>query len=286
MDKWSLYQVSRVLTIHSLHTAFHQFYDKGYDFKGEVHNFWELVFISEGSAVIAKDDRIFTLDRGNIAFHPPMEFHRIWSEDSAFRLLVISFSADSSVLEKLSEGVFVLNIAQQERLVELVEDIRKSFFMHASTAGSTGASLIAMQQAVTGLELLLLDILKMESTDKTVLKTHSAQEFSRVIEIMNGHIDENLSVPELAKLSNLGLSNLKKIFQMYAGTGVGKYFLKLKMNRAIHLLENGMSVSEVSEQLGFSTQSYFSYAFRRETGRAPKAFKETPALYENKGGSR
>ncbi|MGN1059475.1 MAG: helix-turn-helix domain-containing protein, partial [Clostridia bacterium] len=136
-----------------------------------------------------------------------------------------------------------------------------------------GESPASVQAVALHLELLLLDILKLDGLEKKADKTRSARDFSRVVEIMNQHIGENVSVPELARLANLSVSNMKKIFQKYAGTGVSKHFTRLKIIRAMQLLEGGLTVSEVSEQLGFSSQNYFSYVFRRETGRLPRTFK-------------
>ena len=64
----TFYQIPRILTVHSIHTAFHIAHDEHFSFEGEMHNFWELVFISEGKASIAKDNRIFNLGSGDIAF--------------------------------------------------------------------------------------------------------------------------------------------------------------------------------------------------------------------------
>jgi AraC-like DNA-binding protein len=50
---------------------------------------------------------------------------------------------------------------------------------------------------------------------------------------------------------------------------VHKYFLTLKIKTATVLLKGGMSVSEVSDTLGFSSQGYFSATYKRETGNNP-----------------
>ena len=51
-----------------------------------------------------------------------------------------------------------------------------------------------------------------------------------------------------------------------------KYLLKLKINVAKKLLQDGRQVSVVAENLGFASQSYFSKAFKRETGFTPSDF--------------
>ena len=80
---------------------------------------------------------------------------------------------------------------------------------------------------------------------------------------------------EIAAAVHLSVSALKRIFKKYAGMGVHKYFLKLKLKTAIELLENGDSVTEIAKKLNFSSQAYFTNVFKRETG-------ESPSLYRNK----
>ncbi len=269
----TFHQVPRVLKVRSINTAFSRAYDEDFYFAGEMHNFWELVFIREGRAGVAKDDRIFNMGEGDIVFHPPMEFHRLWSDGGPFSAVIMSFAAKGEIMQGLSQGVFTLAHSQQKEILALMQEIEDVFLMDDVFLKGAKDSLVAVQKAVSHLELFLLDILEMDISKKKVLKTQSAKDFARVVERMNEHIDENLSVPEIARLSNLSVSNLKKIVKKFAGTGVNKHFLQLKMIRAISMLENGQSVSEVSEELGFSSQNYFSFVFKRETGKCPKDFK-------------
>ncbi len=278
------YEIPRVVTVHSLCTAFHERRSKDFYFGGETHNFWELVFISEGRAGVAKDEKIYNLSAGDIAFHRPMEFHRLWSVGEPFRVLVISFHSESRALEPLADGIFSLSLAQQTALFSLKQLIDSTFTLKGGYMLRTnGESPLALQTAVSSLELFLLDVLKMETPEKEADTSRTAQEFARVIEIMNEYIGLNLSVPELAQLAQLSVSNLKRICQKYAATGPAKHFMRLKMIHATQLLAAGQSVGEVSEQLGFSGQNYFSYVFRREMGESPTAFKADKMKNTTKG---
>lgn len=268
------YEIPRPLHIKSINTAFHFTYEKNYYFSGESHDFWELVFISSGEAVIAKNNRVFNLGTGDIAFHPPMEFHRVWSEGKQFKLLVISFSAENDeVLKRLGEGIFSLNLSQQHTLKSLVEEIYDTFTVDDIMLSSNGETPLSLQSTVTKLELFLLELLNWGDYEKKRDKSLPARQFSQIIKSMNDNIEQNLSVEELAQLSALSVSNLKRICHKYTGVGPAKHFLTLKMLRAMQLLKSGMNVTEVSHQLGFSSQSYFSSTFKRETGKSPKDYK-------------
>lgn len=267
-DKSAFYHVPRVLSVYSLNTAFYSYKDKDYYFSGEMHNFWELVFVRKGKALVAKDNRIYHLSEGDAALHPPMEFHRLMSDGEKFELIVISFSSDSDILFGLCGGVLRLDGEKQNELVRLLGEITSVFDMDDIFI-SGGKAAAAEQMAVCRFERFLLGLLTEKGCETQQLKTHTAKIYSAAIEIMNGNIEKNLSVYQLAQLCGTSESNLKKIIKKYTGGGVLKHFTRLKIVRATSLLESGMNVNEVSERLGFSSPSYFSYVFKRETGAPP-----------------
>ena len=60
----------------------------------------------------------------------------------------------------------------------------------------------------------------------------------------------------------------------FLGFGTMKYFNILKMQKALALLEQGVSVRDVGERLGFDSQSYFSTSFKRHFGYSPTHIKK------------
>lgn len=85
---------------------------------------------------------------------------------------------------------------------------------------------------------------------------------------------ENLSVPQIAELCNMSQICLQQTFSKYAGMGIIKYFNRLKIEKAIKMLQKGSSVQETADALGFSSQNYFSTTFKRITGKTPTSYKQ------------
>ena len=56
--------------------------------------------------------------------------------------------------------------------------------------------------------------------------------------------------------------------------GVMHYYNSLKMEYAKKLLLEGHSVNYIADKLNFSTQAYFSAAFKKYTGVSPLSFKK------------
>lgn len=271
-------EIERVLYVNTVYTAYVRNYDKNFYFSGETHDFWELVYILKGNATVTKNNTIFHLEAGDIIFHPPMEFHRLWANNSDFTVLIISFVASGGALNSLGEKILTLSMLQENTLIQLKHDIDEAFIPQDGIyLKPDEESPLAVQIATSRFELFLLDILKSNSTEEKIDDTKTATSFSHIIKVMNKHIEENLSVEDLARLSKNSVSNLKRICHKYTGVGPAKHFTRLKIILAISLLENGENVNEVSDKLGFVNPSYFSVVFKRETGTSPSDIKNKKA---------
>lgn len=88
-------------------------------------------------------------------------------------------------------------------------------------------------------------------------KTIGTANYKEIIRVMNENLDKNLSSEDIAALCGLGLSNLKKTFRRYAGTGVMEYFNHLKILRAMVLINSGLSMREISERSAIQARTIF-----------------------------
>ena len=90
---------------------------------------------------------------------------------------------------------------------------------------------------------------------------------------INFHITENLDVATLAKEVGYAENYLSKKFKAETGENLTTYILKAKIGYAKQLLmSKEMSILEVSDILGFHSQSYFGKQFKRFTGETPGDF--------------
>ena len=89
-------------------------------------------------------------------------------------------------------------------------------------------------------------------------------------EILLQHIGEPLTIKELSRKVAINECYLKKGFKELFGTTVFDFYQSQRMEHARYLLyEKGLSVTEVSLMLGYSSISHFSTAFKKHTGLKP-----------------
>jgi len=76
--------------------------------------------------------------------------------------------------------------------------------------------------------------------------------------------------------SELGVSYswFRRSFQTQTGFTPQRFRGLRRLDRAFHLLaDSSLSIGEVAQALGFSSQAYFARAFRKETGLAPSVWR-------------
>ena len=280
---WLAYSVKEQIRITDMYSLFEVHYGNGYAFPGESHNFWECLYVMEGEVCASGDERVYNLPRGSIIFHRPLELHKfIVNGPRGADLLIFSFAAEGPLTSYLAKKVFQLSEAQQGIIASMLS------FLHARTEGSGSrgpednsaqfflepflTSPTYSQMLATFLQQLMLSLAETGAVS-SVSSAPDAVTFRRAISYLNSNVRAQPPVPEIARYCNVSEASIKRIFDKYAGMGIHKYLLKLKIKAAAELLQSGESVSSVAAQLGFNNQSYFSRAFKRETGVVPSSLK-------------
>ena len=265
------------LTIASLNTVFRRELIENEIFSGECHDFWEMLYVEEGSLNVAEDEQIFKMSKGQIIYHKPMEFHRFWlDEGMKAKIIVISFSLNGNQVDGLGNGVFNLSLDMVQTLFDIVEDFSK--ILDCSDYGiipSVIEDSLHIQKISAKFLCFLIDNIKKAANSTYKLQSTAISNYKRIIRVLKDNIYEKLTVEDIAKLSLLGVSNLKKTFSAYAGCGVMSYFNSLKIIKATELLkESELSVAAISEKLGFTSPNYFSVVFKKGTGLLPLQYRK------------
>ncbi len=105
----------------------------------------------------------------------------------------------------------------------------------------------------------------------TIVSVHIRKCINYIYEDFNA----DLSVKGLANLTGLNETYLAKLFKKETGQTVKNYVTAAKIDTAQNLLKySDLSIAIIAASLGYSSQSAFTYAFRRFTGMTPKKYRE------------
>ncbi len=92
----------------------------------------------------------------------------------------------------------------------------------------------------------------------------------RAREVLLENIGEPITIKELSRKVAINECYLKKGFKEMFGTTIFDFYQSQRMEHARYLLyEKGLSVTDVSMMLGYSSISHFSTAFKKHTGLKP-----------------
>lgn len=101
-------------------------------------------------------------------------------------------------------------------------------------------------------------------------ETNAAERVAKSVEFMRDQLREPLPITTLAAVVNLSRSHYTTLFRRVTGYAPLQYLNHLRMQCAVQLLDTtDLSIKEISDQIGFSDQFYFSRAFRKMYGHAP-----------------
>ncbi len=121
------------------------------------------------------------------------------------------------------------------------------------------------------LEVLLVcmlrhDNLSVVQSGKTVLN----RECTQIKNYLDSNYSENITLDTLADITHMNKYYMAHAFTKYTGLSPINYLLKRRIQEGKNLLESTThSIAQISEMLGFSSQSYFSQAFKKATGKTP-----------------
>jgi AraC-like DNA-binding protein len=103
--------------------------------------------------------------------------------------------------------------------------------------------------------------------------------------LFRSNIYNAFSAEQAAEELNVGYSWFRKLFKNYTGMSPGQYYLQLKMDKARDLLGNSNKpIKEISIELNFQSNFYFSKIFKEKTGLKPTEYRQRNHIRKNSTG--
>ncbi len=255
------------------------------------HPFCELIYVDSGEIFVKSPDYTGRLQKNEMLIHRAGEEHSLRCEQTAPNLIIIGLECDCRGLDVFSRTPVRLSDDLQKMLVEIIKEGRNVLLPPYDDPNSTKMEKRAdfpfgADQLIRNLlECFLIKLIRKEQAPRKGDEDRSAGDLrtDEILRYLENNFREKITLEELCFLFGTNKTTLSKEFRLATGSTVMEYLARLRLRRAKALLrEGGKTVTEIAEELNFSSVHYFTRFFKQHTGMSPSAYASSiRARFEN-----
>jgi transcriptional regulator GlxA family with amidase domain len=95
-----------------------------------------------------------------------------------------------------------------------------------------------------------------------------------VIRVMLANIEGPLSIGEICQQAGCHQRQIERLFLRWVGDTPRRFYMRLRLEKAMGLLRHSnLQITEIAQMTGFTANSRFSMAFKREYGQTPSSVR-------------
>lgn len=226
----------------------------------------QINYCAGGEGILVIDHQTYKIRPGISFFLPENYPHEYYTNGTLWRNNWILFGGKyyHSVLNelKLTEPAVIRHVH---------EDKLNSYWMEIYQYLKE-QTLIGNMLASGHLYKYLVEYAAQYKSSMNLLNTQHSQ-FNSIIEYINAHYMEDLTLQQLASMINITPQYLCKLFRHHLDMRPFQYITKRRMQEAKNLLlQNKYTTSEIASLVGYNDTSYFCRLFRESEHMTPSAF--------------
>lgn len=243
-------------------------YDKGWHSTPHTHHFTELFYIIDGKGAFVLSNEEIQVEKNDlIIINPTVEHTEKSNKEDSLQYIALGIEGIAfTVPENQKIGLFTYRGNAAETLFyleKLLDEVKEN---------QENVDLICRSI----IEILLVNIKREKSLE---VESHHSRHLKQSVALAQHFIKHNyresITLDDLAEVSHVNKYYLAHLFKQQIGVSPIEFLNQERITAAKDLLETtNFTITQISESTGFSSQSFFSQAFRRETGMTPSAFRK------------
>lgn len=247
------------------------------------HDYYEFYFFLEGDVQIQVGNEVFPVRFGDIMLIPPHLSHCtiIRGHAKPYRRFVFWISQDycNHLLQSSPDYAYIMQYVEtekkyifhtdqiafnaiQSKILRLLEEMRAEKF------GRDAQISICINDLVLALNRLVYE----QTTPK--YKNPEYLLYQQLEEYITEHLEEHLSLDELAKKFFVSKYHIAHVFKDNIGLSVHQFITKKRLKLCQEAISGNMSITEAYHKFGFGDYSSFYRAFKKEYGISPKDYRD------------
>lgn len=242
------------------------------------HPFSELFYVVHGSGTFVAEGMEFSVGKNDMViinphvqhtekslYTTPLEYIVLGIDGLAFSFDQIASVQDRMLIQTASGDVYKYNTQNSyvyAYLNIMLEEITKKEENYEAVCQNL-------------LEVILLCMLR--NNNLSIIQSSNIllnRECAQIKNYLDANYAENITLDTLASFSHMNKYYIAHAFTKYMGVSPITYLLQKRIEEGKSLLSStSHSISQISTSLGFSSQSYFSQAFKKATGKTPIQYR-------------
>ncbi|MDR3598892.1 MAG: AraC family transcriptional regulator [Desulfosporosinus sp.] len=234
----------------------------------------EMIFVCEGNGHIVIGENRYSIKKGMLFYIPSGVQQTIEPRaQNPEHYMTVHFSGSRMVLDpdgkwKCGENIQTLHQPSAQKITDYTS-LEELFEKLLDTWNDKGPS----YEFIAGTLLRQLLIWVTQNNIKQSRNHAISLKIDQIIEYMRRNINSKVTLEELSGIAGLSKFYLSRAFKEATGYPIITYFNKMKIDKAKELLvEGNKKVKEVSFELGYTNEFYFSRIFKRIEGLSPSEF--------------
>lgn len=237
----------------------------GANMDSHIHDQCEIYVNLSGNVSFMVENRIYSIQRGDIIITMPNEAHHCIYHDTSMHDHICCWFSAEGIHEILD--VFFSRKPGQGNLISLPREKREEMIKICKT--------LVDGQSGVGKYIAFFKLIELLSNGEEKAETISLPEdIKRCVEYIHGNLGRSLTVKELAEVSHVTVNTLERHFKSSIGIAPYTYIQNCRLALAVSILKNGGTVSEAAEESGFSDISHFIALFKKRYGKTPLQLKK------------
>ena len=236
------------------------------------HDWYELYHLSEGSCTYRIGNKKFIMNAGDWVFIPPGTAHKTVYTTSTHERMLISFSRDyisSQLIPKINVFVNHPVYSLKKDDASVVENIANRIYFEYQNPDEFSPRMY---------KNLLFELLVHFVRNPSFISGKNEVDMGivYVIDYINHHYPENITLEDMAYEINVSPSYLSRKFKYISGMNLSEYVRDVRLKHAKNMLvETNDSITKIAELCGFNDSNYFSCVFKKEEKISPLQYRKT-----------
>ncbi|HAA10841.1 MAG TPA: AraC family transcriptional regulator [Cytophagales bacterium] len=252
------------------------------------HNFFEIVYVEQGSGAQCINYHEFAFGPGNIFLLPPLDCHSFRIEEKA-RFYFIRFTdhyflgdhkpADyqawfdqmAYVLANYNKvpGDIIATDRERQFIIQTLKSIHQEYLLSDTYS----------EAIITGAMVSILNILARSIEHQYVEQANEVDgRYGEILRYVHRHLTEpeRLRIPVLAEEFGISPTYFSEYFKKQSGMSLAEYITKAKLRLVeTKVLHTDLTVKEIAFQLNFTDSSHLARTFKNAYGMTIKEFKNS-----------